>query len=270
MTKYILSLCVLLFITLPDTSGETHKAPMEILKTGHLRIHVKINGKGPYPLVFDTGAPLNLLSNKIGKEANIKRKPGRSGISLMGPMGEADIASLEWSGAIVQNVPAMILDHPTIKALSDHLGPIEGIVGFPFFARFIMTINYQKAQVLLEANDYVPDDLMKNTMALMFQRDAKPLAPPNTPAFGLLLLNDTDPKYHGLVVEDVLSGSLAEKAKLIKGDILISVNQRWVDSPSLLFRILGEQWSKGSVDLEIIRQGNTLHKKVEKPIENTP
>lgn len=270
MTKYILSLCVLFFIILSGTSGETHKAPMEILKTGHLRIHVKINDKGPYPLVFDTGAPLNLLSNKIGKEANIKRKPGRSGISLMGPMGEADIASLEWSGAIVKNVPAMILDHPTIKALSDHLGPIEGIVGFPFFARFIMTINYQKAHVLLEANDFVPDDLMKNTMALMFQRGTKPLSLPTLTTFGLLLSNETHPKYHGLVIEDVLSGSPAEKAKLLKGDILIAVNQRWVDSPGLLFQVLGEQWAKGPVDLEIIRQGSTMHTKAEKPTEKIP
>ncbi len=270
MTKYILAFGSFLLIISPISSRETHKAPMEILKTGHLRIHVKINDKGPYPLVFDTGAPLNLLSNKIGKDANIKRKPGRSGISLMGPMGEADIASLDWSGATVQNVPTMILDHPTIKALADHLGPIEGIVGFPFFSRFVMTINYQKAQVLLEASDYVPEDLMKNTMAFMFQRDAKPLAPPTIPTFGILLSKEPDPKYHGLVVEAVLPGSLAEKAKLVKGDILISVNHRWVDNHSLLFRVLGEQWVKGPVDLEIIRQGKTIQAKLEKPQGTSP
>ena len=34
-------------------------------------VNVKINGKGPYRLIFDTGAPFTLINNKIAKEAEV-------------------------------------------------------------------------------------------------------------------------------------------------------------------------------------------------------
>ena len=34
-------------------------------------VKAKVNGKGPYTLVFDTGPRITLLSNKIGKEAEV-------------------------------------------------------------------------------------------------------------------------------------------------------------------------------------------------------
>src|SRR5207245_1874658 len=38
--------------------------PFELLKTGHMAIMVKINGKGPYKVIFDTGAPVSQINNK--------------------------------------------------------------------------------------------------------------------------------------------------------------------------------------------------------------
>ena len=37
----------------------------------------------------------------------------------------------------------MVMDHPTVEAISKTVGPIDGIVGFPFFARYRMTLDYQ-------------------------------------------------------------------------------------------------------------------------------
>jgi hypothetical protein len=252
------------------TGAETHQATMEVLKTGHLRIQVTINGNGPYPLIFDTGAPVNLLSNKIGKEANIKRKPGRSGLTFMGPIGEADIASLEWGGAKVEHVPTMIMDHPTVKTLADHLGPIEGIVGFPFFAKFAITINYQKKMVTLEPNGFIPGDLMKNSMGLIFKKQNQPIQPPSEQVIGLIFSPQIDRKTHGLVIEKILAGSLAEKSGFKTGDTLVAINQRWVNDHAGLFQVLGEQWVKGSVIVEISRENVLQELKLNKPVGATP
>lgn len=270
MKKLLVSLVSIFGFSELVCGAETHQAPIELLKTGHLRIQVTINGKGPYPLIFDTGAPVNLLSNKIGKEASLKRKPGRSGLTFMGPIGEADIACLEWGGAKVEHVPTMILDHPTVKTLSDHLGPIEGIVGYPFFARFAITINYQKKMVTLEANGFVPGDLMKNTMALIFQKQKKPIAPPSDEIIGLILSPQIDPKNQGLIVNKVLEGSWAEKSGLKDGDLLVAINQRWVDDHATLYRILGEQWAKGPVTVELIRNNKTRELPLAKPKGEKP
>jgi hypothetical protein len=261
---YFVGFCTLL------KGAETHQATMEVLKTGHLRIQVTINGNGPYPLIFDTGAPVNLLSNKIGKEANIKRKPGRSGLTFMGPIGEADIASLDWGGAKVEHVPTMIMDHPTVKTLADHLGPIEGIVGFPFFAKFAITINYQKKMVTLEPNGFIPGDLMKNSMALIFKKQSQPIRPPSEQFIGMILSPEIDPKTNGLVIDKILPGSLAEKSGFKSGDTLVAINQRWVNDHADLYQVLGEQWLKGSVIVEISRGNIVRELKLAKPVEPMP
>src|SRR5438552_17986456 len=46
--------------------------PFEMLKTGHMAVMIKVNGKGPYRVIFDTGAPMSLLSTKLAKEAEVK------------------------------------------------------------------------------------------------------------------------------------------------------------------------------------------------------
>src|SRR4051794_31555486 len=61
--------------------------PFEILKTGHMTVQVKVNGKGPYRLIFDTGAPINLLNNKIAKEAGLLKGVRQPAFALFGSMG---------------------------------------------------------------------------------------------------------------------------------------------------------------------------------------
>ena len=57
-------------LALADDSTKEKKAappiavPFELLKTQHMVVNVKINGKGPYRLIFDTGAPVTLINNK--------------------------------------------------------------------------------------------------------------------------------------------------------------------------------------------------------------
>lgn len=252
------------FVCLSQTSPtktegkpEPTKGKIEILKTGHLRIQVMINGKGPFPLVFDTGAPVNLVTNKLGKECDLKKKPGRSGVTFMGPIGETNIENLTWGGATVHNVPAMVMDHPTIKVMATHFGPIEGIVGFPFFAKFRMTLNYQKAEVLLEATDYVPEDLLQGTINRLFSND-KSLANPVKRPFGIVLEPKVSAEPYGLIVKEVLPESPASKSGLKKGDIITTLAGRWTDQHTELYKILADIKGKDPVPMEIVRQKNTL------------
>src|SRR5688572_16158117 len=104
--------------------------PFEILKTGHMTVMVKVNGRGPYKLIFDTGAPINLLNNKIAREAGLLRGVPRPPIALFGSAGDVKVRELEVGGQKVRDVPAVVMDHLTVAAISRALGPIDGIVGF--------------------------------------------------------------------------------------------------------------------------------------------
>src|SRR5262249_15260564 len=93
--KRTAAVCLLLFAAASARADEPApvKVRFEILKSKHMAVMVKVNGKGPYRLIFDTGAPYNLLSRKVGGDAGLgKKKAG--GLALPG-MGLYKVKSLQ-------------------------------------------------------------------------------------------------------------------------------------------------------------------------------
>src|SRR5262245_28741025 len=72
----LLSVVVALVLVAPTRAdqGAAKPAvvPFEILKTKHMAVQIKVNDKGPYRVIFDTGAPITLVNSKIAKEAGLK------------------------------------------------------------------------------------------------------------------------------------------------------------------------------------------------------
>src|SRR5438067_7467525 len=120
-----------------DAPKEPAKVPFELLKSGHMAVQVKVNGKGPFRLVFDTGAPMMLVTTRLAKEAGIIKKDARApGLGLFNMMGApVPIKEFEMGGLKADNVTTMVMDHPTVAAMESFFGRIDGIVGFPCFAR---------------------------------------------------------------------------------------------------------------------------------------
>src|SRR5205814_1211873 len=117
--------------------------PFELLKSRHMVVSVLLNGKGPYRLIFDTGAPVMLINNRIAKDSGtIDDKTKKPPFSMFGAMGQFTIDSLEIGKLKAAGVSTMVMDHPTVDAISKVFGPIDGIVGHPFFARYKMTVDY--------------------------------------------------------------------------------------------------------------------------------
>ncbi len=69
--------------------------PFDLLKSGHMTVKVKVNGKGPYTLIFDTGAPITLLNNKIAREAELLKDADRPLFALFGAGGEVKVKDLQ-------------------------------------------------------------------------------------------------------------------------------------------------------------------------------
>lgn len=207
--------------------------PFELLPSRHMAVQVTINGKGPYRLIFDTGAPINLLANKVAKDAGVLgKKPGVGAFPLFGMMGGQTIKSFQVGGAKVEDVPAIVMDHPTVAALADAVGPLEGIVGFPFFARYAMTVDYQKKELTLVPNGYKPGDFMEGMMDMMMKAteqkgEPKVAAPAGLWGFAVEASKDGDA---GVVVSEVHAKGPADVAGLKKGDRLLTMDGRWTDT----------------------------------------
>ncbi len=218
--------------------------PFEMLKTGHITVMVKVNGKGPYRLIFDTGAPLTLVNNKVGKEAGLLKEDAPKPLfAPFGSMGEAKIETLEVGDQKATNVSAMVMDHPTVQAISkafekDLGGPIDGIVGFPFFARFKMTLDYKAKTLTFMPNGYEPPDIMKAMTAAIMDLGGGDKVKILSPAgqWGFLPEKGEKDDDAGVTLKEVFPGGAAAAAGLKAGDRLLTIDGRWTDTIPDLYR----------------------------------
>lgn len=258
----------------PEKAGDGKPVvvPFELLKSRHMAVEVKINGRGPYRLIFDTGAPTNLINNKLAKEAGVMKK-GDKGVALplFGMGGVKTMDTLEVGPAKLEKVPVAVMDHPTVTAISNALGPIDGIIGFPFFARYKTTVDYQKREITLTPNGYVPGDVMKGMMDKLMGGRGKPepriVAPAAVWGF---TVEDKDPEDEspGVTVKGVVTGSAAAAGGLKPGDRLLTMDGRWTDSVGDTFSAASFVKPGRAVTLVLKRDGKEVRLTV-KPAKGT-
>ena len=207
--------------------------PFELLKSGHMAVQVKVNGKEPYRLIFDTGAPMNLVSNKLAKDAGVlDPKAKKPAFAPFGMIGQVETKTVEIGGVRAEKMQVVVMDHPTVALLAEAVGPLEGIIGFPFFARHKVTVDYQKKELTFVANGFQPSDVMeslqKKLMDASKNNDPAMIAPAGL--WGLVVDKDKGDEDAGVVVKQVLDGGAASAAGLKPGDRLLTIDGRWTDT----------------------------------------
>src|SRR5260370_9755841 len=130
MKGCLLAVCLLLAASAPlraDTlTPESVTVPFELLLTKHMVIRVKINGKGPYRVIFDTGAPVSLINTKTATATGLlTKKTAQTSFSLFGPIAQTTITTLEIGGLKAQEVPGLSMDHPPVDVISHACDPVE-------------------------------------------------------------------------------------------------------------------------------------------------
>ncbi|HZZ78760.1 MAG TPA: PDZ domain-containing protein, partial [Gemmataceae bacterium] len=132
-----------------------------------------------------------------------------------------------------ENITAMVLDHPTVQAISSVVGPLEGILGFTFYARYTMSIDYEKKLITFEPNTYKPGNVMEAMMARMMApksvREAPRILAP-AGMLGMKVEKAKDDIAAGVLVKEVMPASPAAKAGFKAGDRLLTLDGRWTDS----------------------------------------
>jgi hypothetical protein len=266
MKRLTATVCLLAFFTgaarAEEPAAKAAVVPFRLLKTRHMVIDIKVNGKGPYPVIFDTGAPVLLLNTKVAKASGVLSRNATPPLfSLFGSMGQANIKSLQVGDLKARDVPAIVMDHPTVELISKVLGPIEGIVGFPFFARYKMTLDYQARKLTFVPNGYDPPDVMQSLMAaVMSLADENPKPKVLAPAaqWGLVLHKADDDPEAGTTVREVLRGGAAAQAGLKAGDRLLTLDGRWTDSVADAFRAAGHVQAGAAARVVVKRGGKEV------------
>jgi hypothetical protein len=223
-------------------------------------VRAKINGKGPFRLIFDLGAPITLLSNKASEDSGVVKKDAPRSF-LFSMRGEAEVETLEVGELTAKGLPVIVLDHPALRALGGLLGrPLDGIIGFTFFARYRTTIDYQKHEMTLVPVDFAVRNLVKDLpdrLAGPKVASRRVLAPG-----GLLGLTVAEPaeglSASGVQVAAVLVDSPAVAAGLRVGDILTALDGRWTTSVADVYTAAASLVPGRTVLAVVLRDGKEI------------
>jgi PDZ domain/Aspartyl protease len=244
-----------------DKNDKKATVPFVMLPTNHMMVEAKINGKGPYRLIFDLGAPITLLSNRAGETSGVV-EAGAPRSFLFGMRGEAEIDKLEaGDGLKATKLPVIVLDHPVLNALGDVIGRrIDGIMGFTLFARYRTTIDYETRKMTFEPVDFEVRDLLKELPDRMLgPKVAKERVLSPSGVWGIRLgkpIGGLDAP--GVPVAAVDDGSPAHRGGLKPGDEITTLDGRWTASIADVFAAAADAVPGRPAEVVILRDGKEM------------
>lgn len=241
----------------------------ETLPSNHMLIKASVNDKEPGRFIFDLGAPVTLLGSKAAETAGIVDDDAPR-LPIFGARGDSKIKSFRVGDAEVKDMPVMVMDHPAVAALADQIDqPIDGLIGYTFFARFRTTIDYQKKEMTLEPVDFEVKDLAQSLVGQLQAQlgGARPTAPKRFLApvgYWGLVLEPTEGDDPGVQIAEVRDGSPAHEAGLKPGDRLTTIDGRWTTSVADAYDAAArvDLGKSSEVDITIQRNGQERSLKV--------
>jgi len=169
------------------------------------------------------------------------------------------LADLQVGDVKAKDIQVIVMDHPTVNAIGEVVGPVEGIIGYPFFAKFRTTVNYQNKTLTMQPSGFDPGDVMASLMATMMagNKDRKiPLSP--TTVWGLSVGKETSDEENGVEVVHVLENGAGQEAGIKVGDRILVVDGMWTDTITDCQRAFSQIKAGQKVALKIRREGKDV------------
>jgi PDZ domain/Aspartyl protease len=223
----------------PRPDAPSFEVPYRLTIPKHILVRAKLNGKGPFNFILDTGAPALFVSTKIADKVGVKSdKKG---------WGAFDRLEIE-GGVVLKNAKARIEDPFQLEGMNG-LGlagaELHGVIGYNILARYRMEIDFTRDKMVWTPLDFEPvaprgmggkggqggmeivGSIMKMAGAFLGTTTTPEVRLPGY--LGIELTEDKD-EQSGVTVRAVLADGPAGKAGLKVGDKLIKVQNRTVIS----------------------------------------
>lgn len=229
----------------PDTA-KRYDVPYKLTDTKHVMVRMKVNGKGPFNMILDTGAPAVFLAKAAAKKAGVEADN----------KGWAKLDSLELEGGL--KVPGMKVrvEDPFQLQGMNRMGlmgvELHGMIGYTLLAKYRVEYDFTADKLGFEPIDFTPPDLEPidkggagsgefDAMVGLTKMLSSFFGKPNydTVPRGFVGL-EFEEKGGAVVVKKVLAGSPAAKAGIKPGDAIESVKNVTVDDARDLARALAK------------------------------
>ena len=243
----------------PKEPARSYEIPYKLTSTNHIMVRLKLNGKGPFNFIVDTGAPALFVATKVAKKAGTE--PDKNG------WGTFDSFELE-GGLKLEKVEGKIDDPFQLEGMNS-LGiagvELHGMIGYNLLARYKITYDFTSDKLgLTELPGFKPASPpsfagkggqggleMIGTMMKVLGPMLGFKGPPERKPRGYLGL-----ELDGTAVKTVLAGSPAEKAGLKPGDKIKDFADRSVDNLDELAQRAAKRAAGDEITLTIERDGN--------------
>ncbi|HET8541868.1 MAG TPA: aspartyl protease family protein, partial [Anaeromyxobacter sp.] len=133
------------------------RVPFELLNN-HVYVDVRLNGRGPFRLLCDTGGG-NIVTPAVAKELGLDVQGAlevRGAGEESQDLGLTRIATVEAGGATLRDQLFNVVSFDELSAVEGV--PVQGLVGYEIFKRFVVTIDYPGRQLVLYAPGTFPGD----------------------------------------------------------------------------------------------------------------
>jgi predicted aspartyl protease len=150
----VVGICLLMAISCLESFAQAPRqeqvieAPFDFDRN-EILLQVKVNGKGPFRMMLDTGADPSAIDLATAREIGLKLAPtgrqgsgGGSGINLS---YETELPLVEVGGLAARNLTAVAID---LSNISQRWGkPIQGVLGHSLLHNRVIQIDYPKQVV---------------------------------------------------------------------------------------------------------------------------
>jgi hypothetical protein len=111
-------------------------------------LNVKLNGQGPFHLLFDTGAGATVSLEAAKKLGLVREKDTElSGVGDNAVRGyKSHLKSAAIGAASVENIPVSVISFADSPMVFGHV-PVDGYIGQPFYEKYVVVHDYAKKTI---------------------------------------------------------------------------------------------------------------------------
>lgn len=139
MTRLLTPLAAALLAASPAVAADppaTYRIPYRLTDTKHVLVRAKLNGKGPFNLILDTGAPAVFIPKKVAQQAGVR-------LDAEG-WGAFDTFEIE-GGVVVEKARTRVEDLFQLEGMNG-LGlagvELHGVIGYNVLAKYRVTYDF--------------------------------------------------------------------------------------------------------------------------------
>ncbi|MFO0876563.1 MAG: PDZ domain-containing protein [Gemmataceae bacterium] len=131
-----------------------YRIPYKLTIPKHIVVRAKVNGKGPFNLILDTGAPALILATKAAKKAGVEPNS----------QGWATLDRLDIEGGLRMPPTLARIETPFQLEGMNGMGlaglEIHGLLGYQALATFRMEIDFTSDRMVWTELDYKPSKIL--------------------------------------------------------------------------------------------------------------